>query len=183
MIVFINGPFGVGKTTTANLLVETLPNAMLCDPEVIGFVLRRLPIPLRKPDDYQDLALWRKLVPRVAKLLRKARRTDLIMPMTIWKREYFEAITTSLRGVDADLHIFRLTVSEGELRRRILSRPESEGGHEWCLSHMESGMKAARDPFFGTEINTDGRMSEEVAAEMLSSVGLEQIRTTASSAK
>ena len=29
MIVFVNGPFGVGKTTVARLLAEKIPHAML----------------------------------------------------------------------------------------------------------------------------------------------------------
>src|SRR6266568_7435520 len=61
MIIVVNGPFGVGKSTAAHLLVKRLPGAMLYDPEVIGFILRRVGRPLIKSADYQDLALWRGL--------------------------------------------------------------------------------------------------------------------------
>ena len=37
MIIWINGAFGSGKTTCANILQKQLPNAFLYDPEQAGF--------------------------------------------------------------------------------------------------------------------------------------------------
>jgi hypothetical protein len=37
VIVWINGPFGVGKTTVAERLVHDWPGATLFDPEVLGY--------------------------------------------------------------------------------------------------------------------------------------------------
>ncbi|MBQ7827680.1 MAG: AAA family ATPase, partial [Clostridia bacterium] len=42
MIIMINGPFGVGKTTVASLLNERLDNSMIYDPEEVGFMLRSI---------------------------------------------------------------------------------------------------------------------------------------------
>ena len=36
MIILINGPFGIGKTTTARLLVRRLPGAVVYNPEHTG---------------------------------------------------------------------------------------------------------------------------------------------------
>jgi len=47
MILFINGPFGVGKTSATRVLVEETPDAMLYDPEVIGSILRRVLGPIK----------------------------------------------------------------------------------------------------------------------------------------
>ncbi|HSH80161.1 MAG TPA: AAA family ATPase, partial [Herpetosiphonaceae bacterium] len=93
MIVLLNGPFGIGKTTTAHLLVERLPDAMLLDPEEIGTFVRRLVSPIEQRDDYQDHALWRVLFVEVAGLLRETYGRTLVVPMTIWRRDYFAAIT------------------------------------------------------------------------------------------
>lgn len=170
MIVFINGPFGVGKTTAANLLVERLPNAMLYDPEEVGFLLRNVLSPIEERYDFQDYSLWPKTVVEFAGRLTEEYGRDLVIPMTLSNRDRFEYIITGLREIDPDIHLFCLTASEAELRRRIFSRPESGGGHEWCLSHMESGLEAARDSSFGREVRTDERMPEEVAEEILSSL-------------
>jgi len=40
MIVFLNGPFGVGKSTTARILTTLLPHAVHYNPEHIGAGLR-----------------------------------------------------------------------------------------------------------------------------------------------
>lgn len=42
MIVWINGAFGAGKTTTGRELIELIPNSTLFDPEVIGGALTHL---------------------------------------------------------------------------------------------------------------------------------------------
>jgi predicted kinase len=170
MIVFLNGPFGVGKTTVARVLVETIPRAMLYDPELVGIFVRRLLGPARKHDDFQDYALWRTLVIAVACLLRATRAGPLVIPMTIWRRDYFTAVSAGLRRIDLELLCFRLTASENVLRQRILARPEEEGSHVWCLSHLEVGLAAANDPAFGTEIQTDDRTPQEVAEAIIESL-------------
>jgi hypothetical protein len=54
-ILLINGPFGVGKSTVASLIVEQIQSAMLFDPEIIGAFLHRLVGPEALSGDYQDL--------------------------------------------------------------------------------------------------------------------------------
>ncbi len=49
MIVFINGTFGVGKTTAAERLVVRLPGSLLFDAELVGSLLRRIVAPIENP--------------------------------------------------------------------------------------------------------------------------------------
>lgn len=82
MLLWINGPFGVGKTQTAYALARRLPDAFICDPEQLGFGIARMtPPPLR--GDFQDVPLWREGVRRV--LDRNLSHFDgvLIVPMTL----------------------------------------------------------------------------------------------------
>jgi hypothetical protein len=54
MLVWINGPFGVGKTAIAFELSRRLPGSAVCDPEHLGYGMRRmLPAPLR--GNFQDI--------------------------------------------------------------------------------------------------------------------------------
>jgi len=53
MLLWINGPFGGGKSSTARELRDRLPGSLICDPEHLGFGLQRmLPTGFRR--DFQD---------------------------------------------------------------------------------------------------------------------------------
>ena len=74
MIIMINGPFGVGKTTIATMLQSKIENSMIYDPEEVGFMLRNIitndvKLPEEKTNDFQDLILWKKLTVTVAEKL------------------------------------------------------------------------------------------------------------------
>lgn len=154
VILFLNGPFGVGKSSVAKVLTERVPNAMLYDPEVIGSILQRFPIQFKKVHDFQDYALWRTLVVEVARLLRKASARPLVIPLSVWRRDYFDSITSGLRRVDPDLACFHLTASREAL-------------YAWRMSHVEVCLAASRDPALGVEIRTDDRTPAETADAIL----------------
>lgn len=42
MLLWINGPYGGGKTQTAYELHRRLPGSVVCDPEHVGFGLHRM---------------------------------------------------------------------------------------------------------------------------------------------
>jgi len=172
MIVFINGPFGVGKTTVARLLVRRMPHAAIYDPEIIGVVLRRVLSPFTKVKDYQDHTLWRRLVVGGARLLRTVSGRPLIVPMTVWKRNVFDSMVAGLRGADPDLSCFRLTVSREFLVDRISSDTEDREAYPWRTSHLEVSLKASRDPAFGREIPTEDRTPTQVADQILETLPL-----------
>lgn len=67
MLLWINGPFGGGKTQTAHEIQRRLPGSVVCDPEHAGFGLRRM-LPPELRGDFQDLASWRQGVVEVLDL-------------------------------------------------------------------------------------------------------------------
>ena len=113
MILFINGPFGVGKTSVARLLLQKMPHSRLYDPEVIGTVLHRVLGPFAKAEDFQNYTLWRPLVVGGARGLKTASARTLMIPITVWRWDLFDPIIAGLRRVDPDLSCFRLTASKG----------------------------------------------------------------------
>ena len=169
MIVFVNGPFGVGKTTVARLLAEKIPHAMLYDPEKIGAVLHKVLGPVHRVEDFQDYALWRILLVGWARVLKKVTARTLVVPTTVWRRDLFDRITAGLQGVD-DLSCFRLTASRKVLVDRISSDSEDPEAYGWRLAHVGICLRAALDPAFGTEIPTDARTPTEVADQILNNL-------------
>ena len=94
-IVILNGAFGVGKSTVAQLLSMRLRGVAVFDPERIGYVLKRLPAAVpgsaKRLDDFQDSQLWRRLTVRFGCI--KARSARLVvMPMTFVREVYLAEI-------------------------------------------------------------------------------------------
>lgn len=52
MIIWINGPFGAGKTTLAKRLRDRRSKSLIFDPEEIGFVVKET-VPMPASGDYQ----------------------------------------------------------------------------------------------------------------------------------
>jgi hypothetical protein len=173
MILFLNGPFGVGKTTVARLLARKLPHAMLYDPEAIGFVLRRTLGPFTKVEDYQDYSFWPTVIIGGARLFKTVSGRTLLIPMTMWRRSVFDPVVAGLRRVDPNLRCFRLTAPREVLVKRISSDTEDKGAHAWRASHVETCLEAMRDPAFGTEVQTEGLAPAAVAGRILESLSLD----------
>ena len=167
VIVHLNGPFGVGKTSVAQALLERLPGSRMYDPEIVGALVRAAGSRL---DDYQDDPLWRGLLVTVARELRRSFEGALIVPMTVWRHDYYEETERGLRDIDPEVLSFRLRASEPVLRERILSRDDVDASRAWRLAHLESGLEAFADARLGLEIWTDARTPPDIADEILAMV-------------
>jgi chloramphenicol 3-O-phosphotransferase len=172
MIIFINGAFGAGKTTVAEMLVELIPNSLLYDPEEVGYCLRNIVHPIVQFDDFQDLPPWRPLVVETARHLLKTYKRTLIVPMTLWNRDYFLEIMDGLRTFEPQLFHFCLTATESTLLKRIQNRPSSPQAYAWGCERIERCVSAFQDDMFAVQLSTDDRTPEELVAEILAHVVL-----------
>lgn len=170
MIIFLNGPFGVGKTTAAKLVADDLQRGWLFDPEIVGEVLTFLLRPWRSVEDFQDYELWPVLTVWIALLSSRCLRREVVIPMTISNRSRWSYIRSAFEKHEPQLYLFRLTCSEETLRQRILGRPDAEGNHKWCLDHIASGLEIMSDPEFGLAVNSEGNLPYEVALQILQTV-------------
>ena len=175
MIILINGAFGVGKTSVATELVRTLDNFMLFDPEVVGFMLRHvIPDEIRtadeRTDNFQDLALWKSMTVTMAENLRKTYNKNLIIPMTIFNKDYLHYIFSGLKKIDEDTFHFCLTAKEEIIHNRLLQRGETAGN--WCFIQTEKCLAAYEDRCFETFIKTDDLGVDGVVKKIQRDVGL-----------
>ena len=122
MIIFVNGSFGVGKTSVAELLVNRIPDSLLYDPEEVGVCLSNMLRPIEQFEDFQDLTMWRTLTITTAQLLKRTYGCTLVMPMTIWYQPYFHEIITGLKQFETDLLHFCLTANTKTIFERLEGR-------------------------------------------------------------
>ncbi|WP_033439490.1 AAA family ATPase [Saccharothrix sp. NRRL B-16314] len=135
MIVWLNGTFGAGKTTTAGELAGILPNARIFDSEQVGYLLRHV---MTEPvENFQDWAPWRPLVARTAVEILRSVGGTLVIPQTVLNESYLQEIFTALRDEGLGVRHFLLHVAEGALVDRIKGDGNDPGAHEWRLSHVD----------------------------------------------
>ena len=173
MIILINGSFGVGKTTIAKLLRDSLPGSAIYDPELVGFVLRRLPkwIKLKGAgsEDYQDIVLWRRSAVAGVRLSRVFASGPVIVPMAFSRRDYFDEVITGIASIDSELRVFCLKASLATIIKRLVERgTKIEGpGTEWIARRVLECAEAHNDSHFGEPVDTEGRSAREVAGEII----------------
>lgn len=166
MLLWINGPFGGGKTQTAYEIQRRLPGSVVCDPEHAGFGLRRtLPPELR--GDFQDLASWRQGVVEVLDLALTKHDGVVIAPMTVTNSGYFEETVGRLRELSHDVRHFTLLAE----RETVLKRLRERGfGHllsfaarknsglrreSWAVQQLDHCLERLCEPEFAEHLWTD----------------------------
>ena len=163
MIVWLNGAFGVGKTSVARAIVERWRGATLVDPERIGFVLSRLPPRYR--GDFQDLPAWRAWTVRTVSVAARLAR-HVVVPMTLVEPRYFEEIVGTLRQRGAVRH-FTLVASPEVVRARLRGR----GTCGWAEQQIDRCVRGLVGPRFEEYVPTERRPVAEIAASVLTSAG------------
>ena len=164
MLVWINGPFGGGKTATAFELQRRVAGSVVCNPEHLGFGLHRmLPPALRA--DFQSLRAWRSGVHEVLDLAARNHPGPVIVPMTLVDPGYFGEIIGRLRDDGHDVRHFALLADRDTVLRRLNRRAFGLGlGHErWAVSRLDDCLARLREPEFAEHLQTDRLTVPQVA--------------------
>ncbi|MFJ9448402.1 AAA family ATPase [Kitasatospora sp. NPDC101235] len=175
-VVWLNGPFGGGKTTLAKELSRRWPDAVIFDPEVVGATVQRL---VETPTgDYQDLPVWRELVAAMTIRMLGEYERPLIVPMTLVVPEYLREIHAAIRAAGARLHHVFLKTPAEVLEARIDAQsftPDDPAADEetrvWRRAQIER-CAAAVDLLPGDTVLLDGVLpTAELAGQVLELVG------------
>lgn len=169
MIVWVNGAFGVGKTTTARELKQLLPSSTVFDPESVSAYLRHL-LPASEFEgvaDFQDLAAWRRMVPEVAAGLLAQLPGTLVVPMTLLRQDYRDEIFGALAARRIPVHHVLLHIEETILRKRIEDDDSEREARRRRLDQME-GYQRARPWLEGDAVVLDtAELTPRQAAERI----------------
>ncbi|MFF9284761.1 AAA family ATPase [Streptomyces griseosporeus] len=166
MLLWINGPFGGGKTQTAHEIQRRLPGSVVCDPEHAGFGLRRM-LPPGLRGDFQDLVSWRQGVVEVLDLALTRHDGAVIVPMTVTDSGYFAETVGRLRELGHDVRHFTLLAEREIVLERLRERrfgrflmaaagknadPRRES---WAVQRLDHCLERLREPEFAEHLWTD----------------------------
>lgn len=171
MIIWLNGTFGAGKTTTAKRLVERLGHARLFDPELVG---QSLMAALSDHDfaDFQDLPPWRELVPVFCERIAAFTGQHLIAPQTVLNEAYWAELAQSFEKRSLDLLHVLLHVDTDVLTARIEADEVEIGACRWRLDHVReyeksrSWMESAADMVIDSTDLPAADVAEQIAIEV-----------------
>jgi hypothetical protein len=170
MLVWINGPFGGGKTAVAKRLVERDPEYRLFDPEWVGYMLRAN-LSDFETSDFQDLAPWSKLVPRVVAEIEAFTGHQLLAVQTVSDYAIWKSLCRGFDELRIDVFHVVLDVESAELQRRI-RESDDRVAEQWRLDHIPI-YEAARAWLFDDAdcvIDTTRKDVDQVVAELLPAI-------------
>ncbi|MBD0669435.1 AAA family ATPase [Streptomyces sp. CBMA156] len=183
MLLWINGPFGAGKTQTAHEIQRRLPGSVICDPEHVGFGLHRM-MPPQLRGDFQDLPAWRQGVVEVLDRTLTAHPGVVIAPMTVVEPAYFRETVGRLRERGHDVRHFALLAERGTVVERLRERGFGHvltfvAGQDaplrresFALSKLDLCLERLRDEEFARQVWTDRLTLPQVADHIAASSGL-----------
>jgi hypothetical protein len=173
MLLWINGPFGGGKTQTAYELHRRLPGSVVCDPEHVGFGLHRM-TPRALRGDFQDLSAWRGGVREVLDLVLRKHEGPVIAPMTLVHPGYFDEVVGRLREDGHEVRHFALLAE----RSTVLGRLEERGWgfglkrESFAVAKLDECLDRLQAPEFAEHIRTDDLPVPDVATHIAGVAGL-----------
>ncbi|WP_414052477.1 tunicamycin resistance protein [Macrococcus animalis] len=156
-IIWLNGAFGVGKTTIAELLQQKIDNSIIFDPELTGSMLNKIyPIEI-KQYDFQYYLEWRSINNLILNKLIKSTNKTIIIPMTILNIDYYFEITN---GIPNDyIQPYLLIANESTLKNRLNKRMEND---TWPYEQIAKYVTVYKDFEFGAKINTDDNSIDSI---------------------
>lgn len=168
MIIWLNGPFGVGKTTTARGMIEQDPSLRLFDPEWVGYMLEAN-LGDRDIQDFQDLDAWRRLVPMVAHEVIELTGQRLLAVQSVLVEDYWLELRRGLTALGHSVLHVVLDADGDVLRQRVDTDVVEHGAAQWRIDHIPA-YEAARTWLFAAAdlvVDTADMAPGNVAATVL----------------
>ncbi|MBN1920016.1 MAG: AAA family ATPase [Anaerolineae bacterium] len=175
MILIINGPLGIGKTSVAWALNERLQPGVMLDGDYIGAVA-----PFEIYDAARVAYLYRTLAHLVAYHQREGGYRNFVLNYVFETAESLAELVAQLEPLDTEVRVFRLTCAVEEMARRIRlrGRTGSEGEVAWELARCRELAAiqdaAAQQGFLGTVVDTTSLDVEQTVDAILRALSPQQ---------
>lgn len=170
MIIWLNGAFGSGKTTSAFELHRRLPHSFVYDPENIGYFIRKNTPKETHKADFQDYEQWRAFNYEMLGRISKEYAGTLIVPMTINKRQNYDEIIGRLKADGIPLQHYILYADKETIIKRLNKRLAR--GETWAKAQIDRCLHAFNTDITEEKIITDNRSIESIVEEVAHRSGL-----------
>lgn len=171
-ILWLNGPFGAGKSTTGVHVIGQDPRWHFFDPEWVGYMLRAN-LHGVEFSDFQDLNSWRLLVPKVAHEIAATTGRDLLAVQSVLNENYWRQIRQGMFALGLQIHHVVLDIEPDALKSRIEADQNDPAAATWRHGHVDSFI-ASREWMLGaadTVVDVSSQSARSAASEILSSLG------------
>ncbi len=168
MIIVINGPLGIGKTSVAWALNAHLAPCVMLDGDYVGAVE-----PFEIHDAMRVTYLYRTLAHLVAYHQREGGYRNFVIDYVFETPESLAELLVLLRPLDPNIRVFRLTCTLEKMVRRIQARGSGISQEQvgWEVSRGRELMvmqeAAAQRGFLGTIVDTSTLDPEQTARVIL----------------
>jgi len=167
MVIWLNGCFGIGKTETAQCLSNLLVHSYIYDPENLGgFLWNNMPPTMARQGDFQDIPLWREFNLTMIRYLYDNNSGDIIVPMTLVNRQYFDEIVSELSNDGIPIIHFILSAPKEIISARLIGRGDAAGS--WAHEQIDRCLAALQNEIAGINIETSNRNAMQTAEKILS---------------
>lgn len=171
MIIWIDGAYGVGKSTLAEKLHGLLPNSSIFDAENVGNAVRdNMPQSVYYSETFEGYPLWFHVCNELLTELTDRFDGAVLVPMTLTRRESFARFAEPLRSKEIEIVHVLLESSKEVIHDRILARGENEDC--WCMRHIDDCLSAQQHYEDVIRVPSLGQTADELAKEVVQALGL-----------
>ncbi len=169
MIIWINGPYGVGKSTLAEKLHELNGNSFIFDAEAVGNAVRdNLPPELFNGWIFENYPMWHKVCSELLANIAGRYRGDVYVPMTLVEEDSFAKITRPLLDAGFNVKHILLESRYDVIHDRIIKRGEGEDC--WCMRNIKLCLEKQAEITDVIRVVSVGKPVEELAAEVMEEI-------------
>lgn len=171
MIIWINGPYGVGKSTLADELHRRNPDSFIFDAETVGNTVRdNLPKQRFHGYIFENYPMWFTMCAMLLNDIACKFSGDIYVPMTLVWPDSFSKIERPLATHGHTIKHILLTSTYDTVHDRILARGEDENC--WCMQNIRLCLE--QQASFDNVIRIESRSAtvEELATSVRAAICL-----------
>jgi len=166
VILWINGAFGSGKSSVAEEIAKRVNKSFIYDPEQVGYFLwDTFPDELKRKGNFQHLQIWRECNYKILKHIADNYDGMIIVPMTIYVKQYYDEIIGCLLKESIPVKHFILSTSKQTIINRLAQREEPSDG--WAAEHIDVCIHAFNNDITEQKIDTESMDIHEIASQII----------------